>query len=182
MPSRGRGWRREADFFLASPTFPRAFQCLSTFALEAGVELRSPLYDRRIVEFASGRPREERNTGRETKRLLRRAMQGLLPDDVLAPRPFRTGITTAYSDRKMRESWPRLMQPLKDSLRLEELGIVDRRALERGWSEFERTGANDLKISLFLTLHVELWLRAHETSQGMEALNARERTAVAFRH
>ena len=29
-------------------------------------------------------------------------MQGLLPDHVLAPRAYRTGITSSYSDRQMR--------------------------------------------------------------------------------
>ena len=57
-----------------------------------------------------------------------------------------------------------------------------RAALERGWSEFERTGANDLKISLFLTLHVELWLRAREESKGLGATDVHERIAVALRH
>ena len=182
MPRRGRGWRREAHFFLASPYLSRAFQCLSGFALDAGVELRSPLYDRRIVEFACGRPREERNEGRETKRLLRRAMRGLLPDDLLAPRPFRTGITTAYSDRRMRESYPRLMDPLLDSLRLAELGIVDRRALSEAWKEFLRTGANDLKIPLFLTLSVELWLRAREEARVVDSAPTDDRIAVGIRH
>jgi len=182
MPRRGRGWRREAHFLLASPYLSRAFQCLSGFALEAGVELRSPLYDRRIVEFACGRPREERNEGRETKRLLRRSMRGLLPDDLLAPRPFRTGITTAYSDRKMRESYPRLMEPLLDSLRLAELGIVDRGALTQGWQAFERTGANDLKIPLYLTLSVELWLRAREEVRVTEIAPTVDRIAVGIRH
>ena len=182
MPRRGRGWRREAHFFLASPYLSRAFQCLSGFALEAGVELRSPLYDRRVVEFACSRPREERNDGRETKRLLRRSMRGLLPDEVLVPRPYRTGITTAYSDRKMRESYPRLMEPLLDSLRLAELGIVDRRALTEAWQEFLRTGANDLKIPLFLTLNVELWVRAREDARAMEGAPVDEGIAVGLRH
>ena len=181
MPRRGRGWRREAHFYLTSPSFPRAFQCLSAFALEAGVELRSPLYDARVVAFACGRPREERNTGRETKRLLRRAMHGLLPDEVLGPRPFRTGITSAYSDRRMRESYPALMDTLQGPLRLEELGIVDRQALDGAWADFLRTGANDLKIPIFLTLQVELWLRGREDPNP--AIDySEEGTAVVVRH
>jgi asparagine synthase (glutamine-hydrolysing) len=162
MPSRPgyRGWRREAHFFLAAPVFPRAFQCLAGFALDAGVELRSPLYDKRVVEFACARPREERNDARETKRLLRAAMRGLLPDEVLAPRPTRTGITTAYSDRRMRAEFPLLLARHGKMQILAELGIVDPDAMRRGWEEYCRTRSTALKIPLFLTMHVELWLQA----------------------
>jgi asparagine synthase (glutamine-hydrolysing) len=65
----------ETFWYLTHPYFPRAFACVAAFALEAGVELRSPLYDLRIVHFALSRPREERSSGRETKRTLRRAMR-----------------------------------------------------------------------------------------------------------
>lgn len=167
MPSRPgyRGWRREAHFFLAAPVFPRAFQCLAGFALDAGVELRSPLYDRRVVEFACARPREERNDARETKRLLRAAMRGLLPDEVLAPRPTRTGITTAYSDRRMRSEFPLLLARHGKMQMLAELGIVDPDAMRRGWEEYCRTGSTALKIPLFLTMNVELWLQAQARAE-----------------
>ena len=162
MPGRSgyRGWRREAHFFLAAPVFPRAFQCLAGLALEAGVELRSPLYDRRVIEFACARPREERNSGRETKRLLRAAMRGLLPDAVLAPRARRTGITTAYSDRRMRAEFPVLLARYGKMQNLADLGIVEPALVRRGWEEYCRTGNLALKIPLLLTMQVELWLRA----------------------
>jgi asparagine synthase (glutamine-hydrolysing) len=179
MPSRPgyRGWRREAHFFLAAPVFPRAFQCLAGFALDAGVELRSPLYDKRVVEFACARPREERNDARETKRLLRAAMRGLLPDEVLAPRPTRTGITTAYSDRRMRSEFPLLLARHGKMQRLAELGIVDPDAMRRGWEEYCRTGSTALKIPLFLTMHVELWLQA----QGQEGSAPVDSAGTALR-
>jgi hypothetical protein len=162
MPSRRgyQGWRREAHFFLSAPTFPRAFQCLSGLALEEGVELRSPLYDRRVVEFACSRPRTERNTGKETKRLLRAAMTGLLPDHVLAPRARRTGITTAYSDRRMREAVPQLLDEVLNASVLADLGIIEPSQVRVAWTQYLRTGDLSLKIPLFLTIQVELWLRA----------------------
>ena len=181
MPSRPgyRGWRREAHFFLAAPVFPRAFQCLAGFALDAGVELRSPLYDKRVVEFACARPREERNDARETKRLLRAAMRGLLPDEVLAPRPTRTGITTAYSDRRMRSEFPLLLARHGKMQMLADLGIVDPDAMRQGWEEYCRTGSTALKIPLFLTMHVELWLRAQARGESQPADGA-ERTVRSY--
>jgi len=74
------------------------------------------------------------------------------------------------------------MDPLLDSLRLAELGIVDRRALSEAWKEFLRTGANDLKIPLFLTLSVELWLRAREEARVVDSAPTDDRIAVGIRH
>ncbi len=119
-----------------------------------GSGLRSPLYDKRVVEFACARPREERNDARETKRLLRAAMRGLLPDEVLAPRASRTGITTAYSDRRMRSEFPLLLARHGKMQMLADLGIVDPGAMRRAWEEYCRTGSTALKIPLFLTMHV----------------------------
>jgi asparagine synthase (glutamine-hydrolysing) len=169
MPQREgyHGWRREAHHFLAAPAFPRAFRCLSEFALDAGVELRSPLFDRRVIEFACSRPREERNSGRETKRLLRAAMRDLLPASVLAPRSHRTGITTAYSHRRMLQEFPVLLARHGKMQMLAELGIVEPRKVQEGWDEYRRTGNVAIKIPLFLTMHVELWLRARAQSSFM---------------
>ncbi|HKW09043.1 MAG TPA: asparagine synthase-related protein [Gemmatimonadaceae bacterium] len=177
-----RGWRREAHFFLSAPVFPRAFRCLSDFALDAGVELRSPLYDRRVIEFACTRPRQERNAGAETKRLLRESMRGLLPDEVLAPRPRRTGITTAYSDRRMLQEFPLLLERHGKMQMLADLGIVEPKVVQSSWEEYRRTGNVAIKIPLFLTMQVELWLRgrAVEHAPATRALGtSRDREEIS---
>jgi asparagine synthase (glutamine-hydrolysing) len=157
----GTLWRDESASYFTMPAFGRGFRELSGFASDAGVELRSPLLDARVVAFATGRPREERRAGLETKRLLRRAMRGLLPDSVLAPRTHRTGITSAYSDRRMRETVPALLErAFGEPLLLAELGIVEPAAFRRAWTDYLDTGALHVKIPLFLTLHTEFWLRA----------------------
>ena len=46
----------------------------------AGVELGAPLMDRRLAEFAMALPEEQRWAGSSTKRVLRDAMDGWLPD------------------------------------------------------------------------------------------------------
>ncbi|MBA3556934.1 MAG: hypothetical protein H0W29_19590, partial [Gemmatimonadales bacterium] len=155
----------ETYWYLHHPYFPRAFACVADFALEEGVEVRSPLFDRRVAEFAVTRPREERADGRETKRLLRRAMRGLLPDEVLAPRPRRTGVTSGYLMRSMRHTFaPYITAVFSGPLRLAALGIVDGSMLRDRWGECQRRGGEDLAVNLLLTLHAELWLRARDTS------------------
>jgi hypothetical protein len=46
------------------------------------VELAAPLMDRRLAEFAMALPEEQRWSGLESKRVVREAMRGWLPDDV----------------------------------------------------------------------------------------------------
>jgi asparagine synthase (glutamine-hydrolysing) len=48
-----------------------------------GVELAAPLMDRRLAEFAMGIPEEQRWFGTQTKRVLRTAMTGLVPDSTI---------------------------------------------------------------------------------------------------
>lgn len=152
----------EARWYLTAPYFPRAYALVSDFSLEAGVELRSPLLDRRVVEFAAGRPREERNAGRETKRLLRAAMRGLLPEAVLAPRAEKTGTLGGYFAAAMRADFPALAADAFRDPRLAALGIVDPAALRAACAEYARTGDGSLGFALVQTLQVELWLRARE--------------------
>ncbi|MGI9183246.1 MAG: asparagine synthetase B family protein [Longimicrobiaceae bacterium] len=161
-PPRGGGSRADYEtlWYITHPYFPRVFAAVAGFALEAGVELRSPLYDQRIVEFALSRPREERSSGNETKRLLRRAVRGLLPDHILAPRRFKTGTSGGYLDRSLRKHHTALIErTFREPLALAELGIVDPAALRRLWSVYLRQGGGELGVNLFLTLQAELWLR-----------------------
>jgi asparagine synthase (glutamine-hydrolysing) len=160
-----RGGRRpsayETHWFLSYPYFPRAFAAVAGFALEEGVELRSPLYDRRVIEFALTRPRAERSQGPETKRLLRAAMAGLLPAHVLAPRRRRTGVTGGYLARSLRrEQAASLDAVFGSSMLLAELGIINAPELRRNWCTYLQQGGGGLGVALFLTFQVELWLRA----------------------
>lgn len=162
-PRAQREAQREAQWYLTHPFFPRAFAAVAQAALEHGVELRSPLLDRRIVRFALSRPTAERNDGRETKRLLRRAMAGLLPDEVLAPRTRRTGVSAPWFVRAMRTTHaPWIDTAVERSWRLEELGMIHARAVRRAWERLRRDGGEGLALQFFLTLQVELWLRGRD--------------------
>ncbi|MGI9042049.1 MAG: hypothetical protein ACR2HK_13300, partial [Gemmatimonadales bacterium] len=90
----------------------------------------------------------------------RGAMRGLLPDEVLAPRAQRTGVTSGYLMRSLQETFaPYITGVFDGPLCLADLGIVDGAALRRRWSEYLRRGGEDLAVNLLLTLHAELWLR-----------------------
>jgi asparagine synthase (glutamine-hydrolysing) len=155
--------RHETDWYLTYPYFPRVFGLAYAMALEEGVDLRSPLYDGRVIELALLRPRWERSSGAETKRLLRRAVKGLLPDHVLAPRAAKTGTTGAYFDSSMRAGFPALCQEFLRCSELEAAGMIDAEELRQSATAYMRGVANgQVGVNLFFTLQAELWLRAHK--------------------
>ena len=153
----------EMVWYLTHAYFPKVFACVSGLALDEGVEIRSPLYDQRVIALATSRPRWERSSRGETKRLLREAVRGLVPDVVLAPRSVRTGVTGAYFDRSMRAAFPTLAGVAFREPLLAELGIVDPVMLRRASEAYLRDGWGGAQtgVCLFFTLQTELWLRGH---------------------
>lgn len=151
----------ECHAYLRFPFFGRILSMLQRFAHSEGVELRSPLLDSRVVAFAIGRPWSDRADGRETKVLLRRAMRGLLPDDVLAPRTHRTGVTSAYFLRQLRGPGRPLVDDLLRESRLADLGMIDLSRLRRAWDHVLARDDDEVGIRIFFTLQAELWLRGH---------------------
>lgn len=151
----------ESRYYLTSPYFPRVYACVGSLAREEGVEIRSPLMDPRVIAFAAERPREERASKHETKRVLRAAMRGIIPDEVLAPRRTRTGTTGRLFARAFRAAGRDLVTEATRHSRLAELGVLDPAALMRGWREWETTQDGNLGVALFLTLQTEFWTRAH---------------------
>lgn len=160
---------RETHWYLANPYFPFVFGEVTAIALDEGVELRSPLYDRRIVEFAVRRPREERSSGTETKLLLRAAMRDLLPESVLAPRDTRTGVTAGYFRRVMSTAFPPIAAEVFAAPLLRELGIVDVERLHAAVERYGRTGDQNLGVLLTFTLQAELWARARRAGAASHA-------------
>ena len=152
---------RETAWYLSHQYFPRVFGAVSTFAREEGVEIRSPLYDKRVIEFALTRPREERSSGVETKKLLRASMRGLLPDSILATRTKRTGVTGGYFAKSMREHLPTMVDAAFDHSLLEDAGVIDAKEFRRAVNDYARGVQSNFAVGLYLTLQVELWLRSH---------------------
>jgi asparagine synthase (glutamine-hydrolysing) len=155
----------ESRYYLTAPYFPRVYACVSGIARDEGIEVRSPLMDPRVIAFAAERPRDERAAQRETKRVLRAAMQGIIPDDVLAPRRTRTGTTGRLFGRSLRDVGAELVEAATRDCRLAELGIIEPAALRRGWQEWKASGDGNLGVALFLTLQTEFWTRAHDGSR-----------------
>jgi asparagine synthase (glutamine-hydrolysing) len=168
----------EARLYLTAPYWSYATSYMTGTLLQEGVETRSPLIDQRVVEFALRRPVSDRSSRRETKRLLRKAVQGTLPEHILAPRPYRTGITIGYSRREMRADFPMLLDRiLAEPMRLTGLGVVNRADLADAVARFKQGDfSNDMK--LYYTLNTELWLQA-QTTMSIEPAMARPIATIA---
>jgi asparagine synthetase B (glutamine-hydrolysing) len=152
----------ESRWYFTDPFFTTVFRLGADCALEHGVELRSPLYDARVIAFAATRPMSDHFGGTEGKRLLRHAMRDLLPAKILAPRAERTGTPHDYAGDALIQA---LSTPFAEQLQnsaLESFGLIDIPAFERARMKFLRYGSTNYRLPLLLTLHTELWLRSRQ--------------------
>ena len=160
----------EAEWYLTNPYIASMAEAVASRALATGVSLRFPLYDARVIALAAGRPRAERAVMGESKRLLRRAVQGALPAEVLAPRPYRTGTTTTYWRSAVRTCGAALFDAAFADPLLAELGVVDPVRLRAEAARLVAGEDERHAAALLATLRAELWLRAR--SRAADAAEA----------
>lgn len=162
---RGEAGAYEKRWMLEYQYFPRLHSGVFDNSFDEGVEIRCPFNDVRLLAFAASRPRTERRSRGETKRLPRAAVRGLLPEHVLAPRLKRTGTPTSYFMRWYRDRFPHFAIAAFTDPLLAELGIVDTRVLQRETNRLVNEGAQDEQLALYFTFQAELWLRARRGRQ-----------------
>lgn len=152
----------EASWYLHTGAGQRIISTLGAFALANGVESRSPMYDPRVLAMMARRPREDRYAHAENKRLLRRAMQGLLPAEHLAPRRNRTGLPGGYLAEVLPRALPAWLERLGGHLLLADVGLVNPVALRRTLDRYLRNPPweNQAGAEVFDVLSTEFWLRS----------------------
>jgi hypothetical protein len=106
----------------------------------------------------------------ESKRLLREAMRGLLPDSVLAPRSEKTGLTVGYFERRFHRDLRRSVARLAgEDLRLADLGVVEPTAFLQAVARYLANRDSAMGLPLYLTLQTEFWLRSRQGLAGASA-------------
>ncbi|MEK6320953.1 MAG: asparagine synthase-related protein [Acidobacteriota bacterium] len=135
--------------------------------ISPAIEARYPFLYRPLVEFAMAIPMEQKVRPGDPRSVLRRAMVGILPEQV------RTRKTKAGPDQAiylgMNREWSRI-EPLLKSSRLASLGYIDSREFRHA-VESTRIGYPDNIHLMLAALSLEIWIRGAERAEpGTESL------------
>ena len=152
----------EQSWFLRQVTGERVNAAYTGTGLLDGVEVRTPLFDQRVVRFAAGRPLEESYSRRENKRLLRAAFKGYLPQEVLGPRTARTGLPQRTLFRTATEHARWVTAETSMGMILADLGVIDGSKFlsrVRLWAGEGRADVEEA-AALVASAQAECWLRA----------------------
>ena len=135
-------------------------------SMAASLEARAPLLDHKLIDFVTRIPASLKMAGLETKYLFKRAVQDLIPDEILN-RP-KQGFGVPIQEWINRELRERIRETLKDQ-RARERGYVDPRYVDLLLDEHER-GRRDHSAGLWALMMLELWLRNFVDNSGSVAL------------
>ncbi len=118
-------------------------------------ETRYPYLDRDLLEFLFHVPREQLVRPGQRRSLMRRALTGIVPNDILNRR--RKAFVVRTPLRHLSAAWPKLME-MTENLMTDAMGIVDRQAFSDAL-EKARHGQEIHLVALMRTLALEGWLR-----------------------
>ncbi len=123
--------------------------------LEKACDIRYPFLHRPLVELALAMPWSLKAVPGEPKAVLRRAMKGILPEQVRCRTQNASTGHAVYNG--LRKEWP-VLEKLVDSSVLVELGAVDRERLRTALHLARQGHAPDLG-GLLSTLTLDAWLQ-----------------------
>lgn len=145
-------------------------------SMAVSLEARVPLLDHKLIEFAARVPSSMKMRGLETKHLFKRAVRGLVPDEILDRPKQGFGVPVArWINDELRE---RVRDTLADP-RAATRGYFDPRHTQRLLEEHER-GRRDHSTALWALFMLELWHRAYvDDTADAASTCARLETALA---
>ncbi len=135
-------------------------------SMAASIESRVPFLDHKLVEFAATLPDVWKLQGWTTKRVLREAMKGLLPESILN-RP-KMGFPVPFA-AWTRGSWNALTREILLDRRTRERGLFDAAAVD-GLLRSHAAGRTDGGDRIWSLLNLELWHRTFIDGEGIQSL------------
>jgi asparagine synthase (glutamine-hydrolysing) len=135
-------------------------------SMATSIESRVPFLDHHLVEFAATLPDEMKLSGWTTKRILREAMKGVLPESILN-RP-KMGFPVPFS-AWTRGRWNTVARDVLLDRRTRERGIVDPPAVDRLLRD-HAAGRTDGWDRIWSLLNLELWYRTFIDQDGIQTL------------
>jgi asparagine synthase (glutamine-hydrolysing) len=137
--------------------FPEGFTAYQDLARRNGMQYTFPFLDRRLVEFVVGLPSEQIALPDSSRRVLREAMSGVLPEAVrqrVDKTLFFEVFELGFYGRSFSDIQKLLTQPQ----------IVEREFIRGGWLEGELAGTQGRTqegLVLWIALSLENWLRKY---------------------
>lgn len=130
-------------------------------AMQAGVEVRVPLVDHRLVEFAMQLPLSAKISLRETKKILRASQRVRLPTDVLTRPKQGFGVPVRqWLQGEARD----LLEDLTSPVTIASRGLFNPDAVTALKSDFQASRV-DAAFTLFPIMAIELWCRSLESAK-----------------
>jgi asparagine synthase (glutamine-hydrolysing) len=121
------------------------------------LEARAPLLDHELAEYVESLPVAVRNRGNEKKYLLKRAMRGLLPDEILDRRKMGFGVPLEHW---LRADLKDLIHDVLDSQQARNRGVVDTGEVRRLLDDHQGRLQNHSR-RIWAWLCFELWARMY---------------------
>jgi asparagine synthase (glutamine-hydrolysing) len=137
-------------------------------SMAASIESRVPFLDHHLVEFVAALPPRMKLRGFTTKWILRKAVQTLLPRQILARRKMGFPVPFALW---MRGRWGDAARDVLLDRRTRERGIIDATAV-RQLIDAHQAGTADGGDAIWSLLNLELWYRTFIDRGGIQTLPA----------
>jgi asparagine synthase (glutamine-hydrolysing) len=148
-------------------------------SMSASIESRVPFLDHVLVEFAARLPDRLKLRGFTTKRILREAVRGLLPDRILTRRKM--GFPVPYG-QWTRGRWHSCVRDVLLDRRTCERGLINPSAVAR-LLDHHRDGRVAAGDAIWALMNLELWFRTFIDGGGVQSLSsAPKRAAESFAH
>jgi asparagine synthase (glutamine-hydrolysing) len=144
-------------------------------SMAVSLEARAPLLDHKLIEFVARTPASLKLAGYETKYLLKRAIKGLVPDEILN-RP-KQGFGVPIQDWINKQLRQRIRDTLTQSA-IKQRGYVEPAYVQVLLDEHER-GRRDHSMALWSLFMLELWHREFTDRGGARAAETRTDEANA---
>jgi asparagine synthase (glutamine-hydrolysing) len=135
-------------------------------SMATSVESRVPFLDHELVEFAARLPDQWKRSGWTTKRVLREAMKGLLPDSILHRRKM--GFPVPFGSWT-RNGWNGVAREVLLDRRSRERGLLNCPAVDRLLAD-HAAGRVDGGAGIWSLLNLELWYRTFIDKEGIQRL------------
>jgi asparagine synthase (glutamine-hydrolysing) len=159
------GYERRLELFGAPPSLQEAVRTIDglrrqlgccSLASEPPYDRTYPYSDRRLLEFLCAIPRDQLVRPGQRRSLMRRALVGIVPDELLSRK--RKAFVTRTPIATIGRDWANLEQASQHFL-LSSLEIVDHQRLSEAVQK-ARHGQEVPIVSLMRTLAIEAWLRS----------------------